>query len=77
MKKDTLKIILYIALIVALIGAFIAFSVISFAGLSYWFGTLYAVKCLVTSYILIAIVQVVIYLIEKKIKKKKNDKGDE
>lgn len=74
MKKDTLKIILYIALIIAMIGAFIGFSVISFAGLSYWFGTVYAIKCLTTTYILIAIIQVVIYFVEKKIKSKKQDK---
>ena len=71
------KNILSWVLIGILLAIGIVFSIVSFGALAHFFGTLYAVKTFIKTFIIIAIVEVVICFIERKIKKKKNDKeGD-
>lgn len=58
--------------VVFLVIAFIAMSVIMFSGLAYWFGTVYAIKALIGSYIVVAIVEVVFHFIGKALRNRKS-----
>ena len=65
-------------ILVALLVAFgTGFAIVSFLSLSHFFGIAYAIKTMVRSFIIIAIVETVIVLVEKTIKKKKAIKDGE